>query len=147
MILAPRHLPGFPQSQIKINIAWVAEVIPWTRFAWVRVAEALINLVNAASSKQLRRAIGRLIGTAMDSVGRSHIGLKVPVGCPAAIIERRNHRQPCVPAEYTGDLPAANDGVCGAAGTTRESATLPKKGNCQITSALMLCRTSKSELA
>src|SRR5437764_14299796 len=122
MILAPRHLPGFPQSQIKINIAWVAEVIPWTRFAWVRVAEALINLANAASSKKLRRAIGRLIGTAMDSVGRSHIGLDVPAGCPAAIIERPNHRHPGVPAEDTRPLPPDNHAVCADPGTTRESA-------------------------
>src|SRR5439155_27254775 len=70
---------------------------------------------------------GRHMWIAMESEGLSHIGLKDPVGCPSAIIKRRNHRQPCVPAEDTGDLPAANDGVCGAAGTTREIATLPKR--------------------
>src|SRR5438128_7387439 len=146
MILAPRHLPGFPQSQIKINIAWVAEVIPWTRFAWVRVAEALINLVNAASSKQLRRAIGRLIGTAMDSVGRSHIGLKVPVGCPAAIIERRNTGSPVFQRKI---LEICQPPMMASAARPAPPAKVRPfpKGNCQITSALMLCRTSKSELA
>ena len=85
-------------------------------FSRVSIAEVLVDLRDIAVAEQVGRSIHWLIGTGMDRLERSNVGLEIPIRRPTPIIERRRCRQSGVPAEDAGKLPASNDCVCSLVG-------------------------------
>src|SRR6266571_6519745 len=117
MLLAPRHVPCLRQPKIHVHVSRQANVIPWACFARIGVPETLVNRLDIATA-----AAEKLWGSSTDGAWgpnscwasvdrgyRSYVGLDVPVGCPAGVVERRASWQSGVPAEDAGELPSPKD--------------------------------------
>src|SRR5258708_5573327 len=118
MLLAPGHIQGLPQPKIHVRVSRIAQVISRASFAGVSVAEILVNRLDIATAAAEEFWCTGTAGTrwgsnpggaSVDRIYGSHVGLVVPVGCPAGVIERRANRQASVPAEDAGELPPSKD--------------------------------------
>src|SRR2546425_163371 len=112
MLLAPRHVEGLPHPKIHVRVSRIAEVIPWACLARIGVSETLVNRLDIATAPAEELWCASTAGAgwgsntgraSVDRVYGSYVGLDVPVGCPASVVERRSNRQSGVPTEDAGE--------------------------------------------
>src|SRR5215475_389525 len=111
MAFVPRHLPGFAESQVEVNVAGHTNIVARPGFAGVGIAEVLVNrrFVTLTEHLRSRSGIGRPTVAGADWMNRRYVGLNVPVCSPASVVKRRHGWQSRVPAENARELPSSED--------------------------------------